>query len=240
MSVSTLVKFLENIHLGGAMPECLVTFEGGKVKSAAMDISNSLFAFSSTDFDFEDCTIGIGNLALFIKYLKSRINDTIIFSRKGTRLTIKRKGGGTVSYLLSQPELISTYQEDWEEHDPYEDAIKTFKEEYDASIALNEEAMTEFLNMLAMFNPNQVTFEVLKKGKLVLKGGREIEHQFQVDLGKVKLDPCKISVNTEYLKPVLSAIDYTEKPKLYITDGMAIGIKTSSSIWMVLPVRNDE
>ena len=70
-SVARLVESLEGVHLGGIVEDCVIRIKDSVAYIKAMDMTSSVYIQTECPFDNPDDIIGIGNLALLIKYLKS-------------------------------------------------------------------------------------------------------------------------------------------------------------------------
>lgn len=233
-NVNDLARALDNVLLGNLIEECVITFEDDKAYIKAMDLTSSLYIQTVADIEHDDIQIGVGSLPLFVKYLHMISDVDVTIKHKDTRMMIKPKTGGVVNYKLAQVDLIPTFDSDWG------DLIEEALEEYDSSTKLKQVPISEFLSIMGLFTPNSVYFEVDSKGKVILHGGKETSHMFEVELGKIKgVDPCSLKVYGKHLTPVLSSIDYNEEPRLYLKQDDAVIISTNKSSWILQLIKDE-
>ena len=235
-NISNFLRMLENVHLNGIIEECVVTIQDDIASVMAMELTSSIYTQCSTEFEHEDDTIGLGDLALFIKYLRTCTATEVKMTHKDNTLTVKPKNGAMLKYLLSEPDLVVTYESEWEDED---DKIKMIKTEYEKSLRLDEGKVTEFLNLMRVFSPNSVFINIDKKGSVVIHGGNETEHQFDVTLGKLKIDPCKIKVYGDHISAVFSALDFDHKPVMCIADEQPVFIESGEASWLLSPLSDE-
>lgn len=237
-NVLRLVQSLEAVHLGGIVEECVVHIKDNNAHIKAMDMTTTVYIQTDSPFDHEDAELGLGNLSLLIKYLKSYTSGDMEFTRKDNTLTIKPETGGTLKYLLSEVSLVPTYSEEWEEEgDPIEAAI----ENADCSITVNEESVKEFLKLMGLFKPNGVTISVTKRGKVTIQGGNETEHQFSVEWGSTEAtikEPIQVRLYGANITAVLSQLDFVDPITLYFVLG-EIAIVTENTAWVIRPLTTE-
>ncbi len=234
-SINGLAKALNDVHLGGLIDDCVVTFEDDKAYIRAMDLTSSLFVETSAEVEHEEGQIGISNLSLFVKYLNTIKDLDVTIKHKENRMSIKPKDGGTVNYMLSEVDLIPSFDDEWEDT-MFEDEIAL----HGNPMALKQVRVSDFLSIIGLFQPNSIYFKVSEKGIVSVHGGAETEHQFDVTLGRVK-EPtaCEVKVYGKHLTPILAGLNYEEEPQLYLTEGESIVISTTSSNWILEPISSD-
>jgi hypothetical protein len=236
-SVIDFVSMLEAVHLQGVNEECVVTISNDEASVMAMDMTSSLYVQAKAQFEHEDDQFGIGDLALFIKYLNSYSGVEVDFTRSDNKLKIKPKGSSVTNYLLSEVDLIPTYDSDWEGDDKANECI----EEYSGkATALRADNVSEFLNLMRLFSPNSINLKVDKKGAISVHGGNKTEHQFDIPLGKSKCGVCNMKVYGPHFVAVLGAIDFEKQPIIYIQDEQPITIVSGDYAWILSPLDNDE
>ncbi len=234
-NVNDLARALSDVHLNNLIEECVVTFDDGKAYIKAMDLTSSLFVQTSAEIDHEDGQCGIANLALFGKYLNLIKDIDVTIKQKENILTVKPAKGSTVKYLLAEVDLIPSYNDEWDDN-----ILEEELEKFTGKMSLTQESVSDFLQVMGLFAPNSVYFEVSKKGLVTLHGGRETEHQFEVKLGKIKdVDPCTVKVYGKHLTPILSALDFKDDTELFLTEGEAIIISTTQTSWMLQPTSDE-
>ena len=240
--VDELTKALQDVHLGGLLDDCVIIIEDDKAYITAMELSSSLFIQASAEFEFGDDKIGISTLALFTKYLSTLNGEDVKFKRKDNVLTVKPKGGTQVKYVLADYDLIPTYDEEWEESgNVIEAEIAEFGE--NSKIKLTQQAVSEFLKHMNMFSPNSVYINITGKGKVTMHGGGNAnENQFDVNLGTIKgADECSIRIYGKHLTAVLNAVDFKNKPFLYVEDGQeSIIVDTETTSWLLRSTIGEE
>lgn len=237
--VARLVESLESVHLGGIVEDCVVRIVDSVAHIKAMDMTSSVYVQTSCPFENKDDIIGLGNLALIIKYLKSYSSAKMEFSRVDNTLTIKPDNGATLRYLLSQVDLVPTYDSSWDESGM--DPIAEIIEKFDVSVVLNEGVVKEFLKLMSLFKPNGVLVNVSRRGRVSLHAGNETDHQFTQVLGdssKQVENPFSIKLYGANLSAVLSALNYAEPVTLYIV-GNEVSIVMENSAWVLSPLSNE-
>jgi len=227
MDISGLKKALSNVSLNGTIKDCVVHIKKGTVRIQAVDLSSSVLAETSAECGIDDCTIGIGNIDLLLKYLRT-VTDDVKVQLKDNVLVFTSEHGSKVHYLLDECDLITSYDDEWPQ-----DIISTLVKEYKYKIQLKEAPVSEFLSMLKLFGSNTAVVSVSDK-KCFLHGGTEIEHQFDVLLGKVKgIKELNNKMYSEYLFAVLSNIDFSEKAYMYLKENDDIIIVNGTSMWSI-------
>jgi len=237
-NVNDLSRVLDNVFLGGIIDECVIKVEDDKAIIQAMDLTDSVYVQTEADLDFEDCKLGLADLTRFTKYLSSIKDVDVTLTLKDVRLTLKPKGGGRVSYLLSEADLIPSYDYEWEEEGAG-DLVKDELTNFDKPMLLKEDTINEFLSLMRLFGTNSVHLKVDSKGTVYIHAGPETGHQFDVKIGKIKnVDSCEIKMYGDNIVAVLSVLDYTENPKMYISaeEDSPIVITTTSTGWVLRPM----
>ncbi len=230
--VTGFTHALENVYLGGIIKECVIEFDGNVAYISAMDSSSSLFVQASAEIEHEDDTIGIDDLVLFMKYMNMIKETDVTFTHTENRLVIKPKGRGTVKYMLGQVDLIPSFDPDWEQ-----DEIAKETKKYSDSMELQQDKVKEMIDDIGIFTPNSVVFEIDNKGKLVVHGGPDTSHKFNCPLGKIKgAESYSVKVFSEHLVAVLSAVDFSAKPELFLKEEEALIISTKEASWVLQPV----
>ena len=239
-NINDLSHILSNVFLGGIIEGCLLQVEDNNVFIQAMDLTDSVFVQTVAELELKDCELGIGTLSVFTKYLESikDVDTTLVL--KGNRFVIKSKDGVRVSYLLTEPDFIASYDDEWKEiGDLVEEELKNF----DESMVLDKEAIDKFLNVSKHFENNSVTFKVDGKGNVHLNAGPESGHQFDVKIGKIEdVDQCSIKLYSDNVTAVFKAIDYEKEPKMYISseDDSPIVITNTATSWILRPMDQND
>lgn len=234
--LSELAGLLEKVHLGNTIPECVLISEDGVCHVKAMDLTSSIYVETSAKIDLKEGSLGIGNLGLLIKYLQAYtgIDSEIVWN--DNRLTIKPKGGATLKFLLADPDLIPTYEADWEE----EKRIETLKEEFNGSLVLTKEATAEFSSLSRMFATKTAVFTVNKKGDVFVSSGTETEHQINVPFGKSSMSPCTVEINSKNLLSVFALLEFEKNPEIFLGKDQAALISCDSTHWVLLQIDKSE
>lgn len=237
-NINRLVPMLEGVFLGGIIEECILTVKDNEAHIRAMDMTQAVYVQGVCPFEHDDDKMGLGSLSLFIKYLRSYASSEMAFTRTDNVLTVKPESGGTLKYLLSDTDLVPTYDEAWDE-DPT-DPIDAMIDGQENKLELTETSVKEFLKLMGLFKPNSVTINVTKRGMVILHGGNETAHQFDVTLGKIKAPEAPISVKLygNNITAVLSVVDFSEptfNPVLYLIEGEVV-ILTESLAWVLRPL----
>jgi len=231
-NLTDLSVLLENVWLGSTINECVLIVADGMATVKAMDMTSSVYVETSAKTTLEDDTLAFGNIGLLIKYLKANGGIDAEIVRSDNRLTIKPKGGATLKFLLSEPDLIPTYDASWEEGG---NRIAELLAGYKSELILTKESVTEFSSLMRMFGTKSAVLRVSKKGVVTITGGNETEHQFTATIGKAEFEVCDISLIVKNLLAVLDVLDYTENPVLRVSPGKAIVISCNESTWVLSP-----
>jgi len=238
-NIAKLVPLLESVYLGGIIDECVLSVKDGTVSVKAMDMTTSVYVQGSCATDLKDDQMGIGNMSLFIKYLRSYNSSEMEFIHNDNVLTVKPEGGSTLKYLLAETDFVPTYDAEWE--DISEDPIETAIGNADYSTLIQESAAQEFLKLMSLFKPNTVTVSVSKRGLITLHGGNSTEHQFDVQVGKVKIensiDPIKLYGAN--ITAVFSVLDFTSEVTMHLVSGELL-LTTEVASWVLRPISSAE
>lgn len=235
-SLGALSVLLENVWLNNTINECVLFIADGKVTCKAMDLTGSIYVETSIASDIPDNTLALGNLGTFIKYLKVYTGIDATISRNDNRLTIKPKGGATLKFLLSDPDLIPTYDADWEN----EDRVAAVLENFESELILTNESISEVVQLMKMFGTKNAVFNVSAKGLVTVTGGNDSEHQFTGTLGKSTFKPCSIEIAASNLLSVLSVLDYTENPVIKLAADNPIVISCQGSTWVLNGIESQD
>lgn len=232
MNLTELSVLLERVCLNGTINECVLTFKDGVCSCKAMDLTSTIFVATSAKVALDDTTLAFGNMATFIKYIKSITGIDADVTQVDNRLTIKPKGGGTLKFLLAEPDFIPTYDAEWESFD----RVAAIMGDYNSEMVLTNESISEFSSLMRLFSTKSVTIHVSKKGLVTITGGNENEHQFTVTLGKSAFEQCDIELTSGILLAVLSVLDYTENPVIMLAKDKPIIISCNESTWVINPL----
>jgi len=237
-SVARLVQSLESVFLGGIIGECVVTIKNNNAHIKAMDMTSSVYAQTDAPFEHADDTIGFGDVSLLVKYLKSYASANMDFVRNDNVMTIKPENGGVLKYLLSQVDLVPTYNGEWEESGV--DPIAMAVEAASCKAVIKEESVKEFLKLMSLFKPNGVTVTLSKRGKVTLHGGNTTQHQFNVVIGESAeaVEPAQIKLYGNNITAVLTAVDFTDPVNMYFVNG-EIAIVTENAAWVLRPLSSE-
>ena len=237
-SVARLVESLEAVHLGGIVEDCVVRVKDSVAHIKAMDMTSSVYIQTECPFDNKDDVLGLGNLALLIKYLKSYASANMELTRNDNTLIVKPDNGATLRYLLSQVDLVPTYNSEWDELE--EDPIKAILAAHTLKVELKEETVKEFLKLMGLFKPNGVLINISKRGRVSFHGGNETDHQFTLIVGDstAQEEPLSIKLYGANLSAVLSTLTYEEPVFMYVV-GSEVSIVMENSAWVLSPLSNE-
>jgi len=226
--VNNLYTALTSVHLGGTIENCVVTVEGGVAHVLAMDMSSSLFIEVSADVDIEDCQIGIDDLQLLLKYLNSLKDLDVEVSITGNRIVFKPEANPVVKFLLSEVDMIPSWDEEWV---PGE-AANEF-EKYEGALKLDASKASEVIQMVSMFGGN-ISFDVSSRGVVSVNGGSEATHQYTIKLGVCKefKESCTPLLGKRILE-VLKVVDFTKHPVILLLEGEPVVIKSDNACWVL-------
>lgn len=230
-TLNKLAKILSDVHASD-IDECVMKVENGTAIITAMDLTSSLFIQTSAPVELDDMEIGIGGLKLFTKYLNSLNDIDCNVSLVENRLTITPNGGGKVSYLLTEPDQIPTYNEQLAERG---DVIGEEVAGYEMHVVLERENVAELLSLMNTFSQNSIEFEVGKRGLVVAHGGSDSSHKIDYQIGKVSKGAasCTVRVYAKHLSAVFGCLEYTAQPTLHLKDQEPVIITSDISNWML-------
>lgn len=228
-----LGSLLERINLKGRIEECVLTVVDGKATVRAMDVSNTTFVASTAKVGMEDCTLGLSRLSTLCKFLNDAAEVSI--KVKDTQLALRRKGHGSLTVVLLEPEEVSTKVED-------ANAPKKIMKNASITKDFTADIKEKLEYYLALVNCESVVFECIDK-VLSIRSGGHTDSEFQMRAGKVKSpDNVKVEVYTECLKPVMQVADFSnEKPPVinFGADSPLIITQGKNTIWALTPVVED-
>lgn len=239
ITADKLAKMLSDVALNKVIEECVINVKDEVATVYAIDLTSTVFVQTSVPMsDMDDCQLGIGDLGLFVKYMTSLGALDLKLSIKNNRLVVAPSEGASVRYVLSDEDLIVTYDDNFIEQG---DVIAAEFEEYEygTGLSLTEKAVDDLLNPVNLFAPNSIIFKVNKKGKVTAHSGNETEHQIDVVLGTMKTaDPCEVKVYAKHISEVLNAVMFEENPKMFLSsdDDASVVITTNTSSWILQPI----
>ncbi len=236
-NLADLSVLLENVWLGNTINECVLNIKDSTATVKAMDMTSSVYVETSAVTQLKNDTLAFGNLGLLIKYLKSTSGIEAEVARKDNRLTIKPKGGATLQFLLSEPDLIPTYDASWEN----ENRIDALVADYNAEMILTKESVSEFSSLMKMFGTKSAILKVSAKGNVTIVGGNDTEHKFTATLGLASALPeCEINIIVKNFLAVLDILDYTENPTIMVCADHPILIACKGTTWVLNSNSDDE
>lgn len=231
-NMTPVLAMLERVCLDNTITECVVTIKDGVCSCKAMDLGTSVYVEAAAPLAVDDDTMAFGNLPIFIKYLKSYPNIDVTVKRVDNRLTLKPRGGATLKYLLTESDLIPTYDEEWGEESRSAEVIKEFDGK--AGLVLTNEALSEFILLAKTFAPKAVELTVSASGVVSATGGNVAEHQFTVELGGSDLAPCTTSLPTKIFLAVLGQLDYLDNPTMLLGEDTPVVVISPEATWVLM------
>jgi len=244
-NTENLSKLLDSVYLGGGdvnIKGCVLTITSNTAQILAADLMTSLYVQSKYEFiSDEDFVLGIGDLPLFIKLVKSLGAVPIDLSvTNGNKLQIKPTNKSSVKYLLGQVDLITNYDAEWEDAG---DRVAELLEEYTGSLDLTDAvAIDEILRMVGVLGTSNMKIVISKRGEVSIQGGTENTHEFSVVLGKCKeFTEGSINVFGPHVIAILKALDPNDSPTLHLHEapGMPIVINSAHTGWILNPQADD-
>jgi hypothetical protein len=201
-----LNDFLKKVYLNGTIENCkITTYKDGFWVIEAVDNLSFVMVFCQaeiiTDTEYD---LGIGDINLLIKWLKTVGNNEITIKKKDNKITFKSKQNGKLVYLLSELDSILTQL-------PIEDDDKT---QIDQILELTEfkTTLTKKISKNIISNikivKSELTYLVVKNGEVSFKIGGEDTHQVLIPVGIIKDKiSFELSIHGKSLFNVLSVID---------------------------------
>lgn len=231
-NMTPVLDMLEKVCLDNTINECVVTIKDGVCSCKAMDLATTVYVEANAPLAVDDDIMAFGNLPLFIKYLKSYPNIDMTMKRVDNRLSLKPRGGATLKYLLSESDLIPTYDEEWGEESRSAKVIEEFEER--DGLVLTNEALSEFISLAKTFAPKAVELTVSDSGVVSVTGGNVAEHQFTVELGSSDLEPCTANLPTKTFLAVLGQLDYLDNPTMLLGEDKPVVVISPEATWVLL------
>jgi hypothetical protein len=232
-------KMIGDVHLNGLITNCLIKIEDNVAKVTAMDHTEAVLVITSAPLEYEDCEIGVEDLAQFSKILKvvEGKNTTITINKDSTAMVIKPEGGAKVTYLLYDADFIQSYNEEWGDS-IISDEIEESGQ--DSPIPLDSKSVADFIEIMNVVPHDSVYINVDKRGQIHLHGGKESDNQFDLVIGKSKeIGMFSLKVYGKNLVSVLNRVDFTQEPMLYLAQDSSIIITTKTSNWLLKPLELD-
>lgn len=236
--LNALARSVNSVFLNNVIEGCVINIGKNSALIKAIDSSASVFVHTKAPLEEQDpCVIGIHDLRVFNKYINSVKGIDATLNIKDNRLKIKTARGSSVQYLLAEPDLVPSYNDEWPDS-ILEDELANFGK----GVKLQKADIDEFLQLISVFNSNSVEFVVSKKGAVSVQGGNETQHQISVPLGKIKgVGASTVKVYTEFLVSIFNAMNFDEEPTLYIREQeqgeiVPIIVGTTSTHWVIQPI----
>jgi len=230
--VKDLSNALKNVHLNGMINDCIVFVRDNKFRIQAMDIANSLFVQTKGDIVLDDVDLGIGEINILFNYLNKLTEADVKLTVDDNILIIKPSKGTIVKYLMSETDLVPSYDEEWPEN-----MFKQELENYEHKFTLGPDVISSFLTMVQTFATNTIFFETDGK-KLYIHGGRETEHQFFLPIGKAKGAPkMQTQVYSKNLSSIFRVIN--SEAYIYLKENSDVIITSETAGWIIRPQFNE-
>jgi hypothetical protein len=233
------LRAIKQVSLGNLIEDVRAITKDNVMTIRAMDRTQSIFVDTKADVEIEDSDLGLTVLSVLSKYLNLVKDNDVVITLDDNYLCFKTDTS-EVKYLLTEPDAISSYEEGWGD---IEDAIELQIEEggYEEPLQLKQEKISEFITLMGLFAPNVVTIQVGKRGDVILHGGKESDHQFDVNIGKIKATGSfSVKVYGKNFDEILSVLDLNEECFLYIAPEQDVIIKTNQTGWVIKPLDIDE
>ena len=229
-----LLKVLNAAYLSGAIEELVLTVADGIGTIAAVDKTSCVFAFSQGPVgSIKDAKIGLKETGFFIKAVGAAGSEKIEFQIEDERwFKIDIPNSGEIKILLTAPDMIPTAVAD------YSAPIEKMREAATIEILLEKAAVDKFLYFQDLVK-NTTTMVEISKGKLTIGSGKYETRTFKVDFGSVQEEDMVVIVFGEFLKAVLSVLDWSEdaeQPMMYLGVGAPLLIEQGEgALWSLSP-----
>ena len=214
-TASSLLKILNAGHLGGAIEELVLTVEDGVGTVSAVDKTSCVFAFAQGDVgEIKNAVIGLKEVGFFIKAIGAAGSEKIEFLVEDDRwFKLQMVNAGEIKILLTAPDMIPTAISN------YNEPIDKMKASVTHAMGLNKEAVDKFLYFQELVKNTTTTISV-KNGLLSIGSGKYETRTFQVPMGPIAGPDMTVVVFGEFLKAVLSVLDWSEgacgKPTIFL------------------------
>lgn len=209
VDVRSFGLFLRRVFLGGIVESCVVIFKKGIISVQAVDMSNSVFLSckSSLSGFSQGWELGLGNLDLLVKFLSSVEEKEVKFKVLENRLVLRRPRHGELRYLLTEADLIPTAVED-------KGSVGKLVKQCDYKLPLTVSVRDDIVGFVNTVKTKDVRLSFGKE-KAYLVGGADTEHQFRVNMGKVKGlgEPFELCIYGDHMVKVFDVLEFGEKEK---------------------------
>lgn len=225
-----LVRMLKQVHLGGLVEQCVLSFNDGTVSTQCVDMANSMFISARAKTDVSDkLKIGINHLGTLCKYLEDGGEEATCIIKEKVLLA-KRKSFGQMKFTLLDPEQVPNNVDD-------DDATNKITKGLELSCALSEEVIKAFAYNMGLAKSGGVIFEV-NDNSLHLKSNKTENIQFNIPIGEVKTsEEISIEVLGEHLAKVFDIVSSDKEVTIHFGAEKPVVIKSKNTVWAFTPIR---
>lgn len=195
------ISFIEKYYLSGTIQSSILEIKDKKILTRFMVPTKDLVGtIELSDFDFEDCEIGVYYTSVLLKMLSildNNVEAEVGYSKdeKVHSLMIEDANGKQINYATADLELIERVDK------------KTFSKGYEIKFLLTQKLIDDILKSVSAIDTNSITL-MSEKDKMFLIFGYSKNNtnqiKFEIDCEtKEKIDT--ISFNVSNLKNILLA-----------------------------------
>lgn len=243
IDISGLSDLFKNVHLGGAINECVLKVKESVGSIIAIDPTNQVFVHVRAKLKTtKDLVFGILDIEAMIKLFDSiKEENGIDYSIEGDKeINFKVKGRGIARFTLGKADTISTaVKEDLGKID------KIVGSKTCHTFNLTAKTIDNFEYFMGLFNSESVTLKI-KGGKFRIKGGKDDTKSFDFTVAEKsnsgkEIDKnlsVSITVNGDLLHSILMLLapQQDNPPTLSFEKGSPLIIRSGKFLWLLSPV----
>ncbi len=250
IKIKPLLHFLEEIHLGGVLNECLINIKKGKGKVNAVDITNSVIIAGRKKIFSKDINadLGIGNMEFLIKFLAAAQDERISFELRDNYLrfiTKSKSSKKTLDYLLTQPDLIATrFDLLKSKKDKGQSPIIKILDSLEYSTDLSSQFIKDhcsYMTLLKNQTKNEnVTISFNEDGEIKFVYGEKNSHMLKLSLESEieEGEDFEVKINGENLSRIFMSIKFSQEdpPSISFSEDKPVVVQSNSIGWALVPI----
>ena len=233
-------QLLSMVNVKGLIEECLLVIDDeGVARVQAVDLAGALFLSCSRTVGGDAGAFGLTKISMLQRFVQNAGDKPLKYAVKGSQLTVRQKGLGTLRLRLLEPDVVPTVIE---KHVEMEElcAAPTMQ------LTITKEAVERFTYFMGLTSPASVVLSVKEGGTAVTLSSPEQGDQFfSFPIGRgvsIKKEcPLRVEVFSDHFLKVLSLVEpmahaIAEKPVLLLGDGVPVVAVVGSNFWVLSPV----
>ena len=207
VSREEFTEFIKRVYVDGVVESALIRSGGKEAFCTAVDLTNNVLVHNKCSINSDFGELGIGNLGLFYKIISTfKDFDTLRLTVDKDLLNIDLAEHGTIEYLLTSPEMISTVLMHDAEYSSVRDDLWNKTE---LEFGISASSVEDYTKYVSMLGTEYAKFKV-EKNKVYLFGGETTGHMFRILVHRSKeifREKFEVKFLAEYLRKVFSVLD---------------------------------